>query len=214
LRIFPTYLTPPPTTKGATIVKAFKSSPSDRIHIPIVVDTGASLSLTPFLEDFDNTPKKSELKELQTVLSATKVEGIGTVRWKVVDLYSTVHTLVTKAYYVPSVQIRLYSPQAHYQESSEGTLSLNWENLMLRFPTKVKLVFPINQANQLPLMLLDDDQGHQAGFSCADYELFGDSHCLLMSVADETNQNLDGPQRELYGITSSITSILTGCRHY
>jgi hypothetical protein len=37
-----------PTTKGAT-VRAFESSTSDSLHIPIVVDTGASLSLTPFL---------------------------------------------------------------------------------------------------------------------------------------------------------------------
>jgi hypothetical protein len=100
LRIFPTYSAHTPTTKGA-IVKASKLSTSDSLHIPIVVDTGASLSLTPFLADFDNTPDKSELKEL----SATKVEGIGTVHWKVIDLYSAVHTLKTKAYYVPTVHI-------------------------------------------------------------------------------------------------------------
>jgi hypothetical protein len=71
-------------------VKVSKSSISDSLHIPIVVNTGASLSLTPFLADFDNTPEKSELKELQAVSSATKVEGIRTVRWKVIDLYSAV----------------------------------------------------------------------------------------------------------------------------
>jgi hypothetical protein len=32
--IFLTYSTPPPTTKGTTIVKAFKLSPSACIHIP------------------------------------------------------------------------------------------------------------------------------------------------------------------------------------
>jgi hypothetical protein len=146
-RIFPTYSTLTPMTRGTT-VKAFKLSTSDSLHIPIAVDTGASLSLTPFLDDFDNTPNKSELKELQAVSSATKVEGIGTVRWKVID--SAVHTLKTKAYYVPTAHIRLYSPQAHFRESSEGSLDLNLETLTLRFPNKVKLVFPINQAIAKP----------------------------------------------------------------
>jgi hypothetical protein len=102
--IFPTYSTHTPMTKG-TIVKASKLSTSDSLHIPIVVDNGASLSLTPFLADFDNMPDKSELKELQAVSSPTKVEGIGTVCWKVIDLYSAVYTLKTKAYYVPTAHI-------------------------------------------------------------------------------------------------------------
>jgi hypothetical protein len=53
-------------------------------------------------------PDKSELKELQAVSSATKVEGIGTVCWKVIDLYGAVHTLKTKTYYVLTAHIRLY----------------------------------------------------------------------------------------------------------
>jgi hypothetical protein len=68
---------------------------------------------------------------------------------------------------------------------------------VLRFPNKVKLVFPINQANQLLLMFLDDHQGPEVGFSSEDSELFDDSRYILMSVADKVNQNLDGPQREL-----------------
>jgi hypothetical protein len=85
------------------------------------------LSLTPFLDDFDNMPNKLELKELQAGLSATKGEGIGTVCWKVIDLYSAIYTLKTKAYYVLLAHIQLYFPQAHFHESSEGTLDLNWE---------------------------------------------------------------------------------------
>jgi hypothetical protein len=71
----------------------------------LVISIGASLSLTPFLADFDNMPDKLELKELQAVSSATKVEDIRTVHWKVIDLYSAVYTLKTKAYYVLSAHI-------------------------------------------------------------------------------------------------------------
>jgi hypothetical protein len=66
----------------------------------------------------------------------------------------------------------------------------------LRFPKKVKLVFPINQANQLLLMFLDDNQGLQAGFSGTDHKLFDNSQYVLTSVTHETNQNLDQSQRE------------------
>jgi GAG-pre-integrase domain len=51
--------------------------------------------------------------------------------------------------------------------------------------------------NRLPLMFLDDGRGHVAGFSLSDHALFSDHHKILTSVADETNQNLNGPQKEL-----------------
>jgi hypothetical protein len=162
-----------------------------------VIDTGASLSLTPFLEDFEDHPEETLLKELQAVSSPTKVEGVGTVRWKVIDFYGVVHTIRTKAYYVPTAHVRLYSPQVHFRQSFEGTLSMNWEKLSLRFPDSVKLTFPFHPANNLPMMFLDDMSGPIAGFSSVDYELFDDSQYVLTNVADEVNQNLDGPQREL-----------------
>jgi hypothetical protein len=37
---------------------------------------------------------------------------------------------------------------------------------MLRFPKKAKLLLPINQANQLVLMFLDNHQGPQSWLSC------------------------------------------------
>jgi GAG-pre-integrase domain len=104
---------------------------------------------------------------------------------------------MTNAYYVLMAHIQLYSPQAHFRESSKGSLDPNMDTLTLRFPNKVKLVFHINQANQLPLMFLDDHQGPQVGFSSEDSELFDESRYVLMTVADKVNQNLDGPQREL-----------------
>jgi hypothetical protein len=45
-------------------------------------------------------------------------------------------------------------------------------------------------------MFLDDHQGLQVVFS-EDSTLFDDSRYTLTSVADEIDQNLDGPQREL-----------------
>jgi hypothetical protein len=84
------------------------------IDIPIVIDTGASLSLTPYKEDFEEPPEECMLKELLNVSSTTNVEGVGTVAWKVIDFFGVVHTIRTRAYYVPTATIRLYSPQRHF----------------------------------------------------------------------------------------------------
>jgi hypothetical protein len=52
--------------------------------------------------------------------------------------------------------------------------------------------------NCLPLMFLDDEKrGHVAGMMAADSAMFNDVKSILTNVADETNQNFSGPQREL-----------------
>ena len=186
-----------PVKPGRSIYN-LKPTPEDfsPIDVPIVIDTGASLSLTPYKEDFVEPPQPCLLKALHNVSSTTKVEGVGTVAWRVIDLYGAVHTIKTRAYYVPSASIRLYSPQRHFQQSLEGALTMNWEHLTLRFPGPVKLSFPI-APNGLPLMFLDNNQGPIAGVTFADAAMFSDVPYILANVADETNQNLSGPQREL-----------------
>ena len=85
--------------------------------------------------------------------STTKVEGVGTVAWRVIDLYGVVYTIKTRAYYIPSASIRLFSPQRHFQQSLEGALTMNWEQLNLQLPgpsKSVRLTFPY-QPNGLPM---------------------------------------------------------------
>ena len=42
-------------------------------------DTGASCSLSPFLEDFDGPIEKPDFSELRGIANAAKIEGIGWV---------------------------------------------------------------------------------------------------------------------------------------
>ena len=48
---------------------------------PIVLDTGASTSLTPVLSDFVGELTKPESVDIQGLSSSTKVVGVGTVEW-------------------------------------------------------------------------------------------------------------------------------------
>ena len=80
-------------------------------EIPIIIDTGASISLTPVISDFIGNIEPADLDSLQGLSSKTQVCGQGTVQWKVQDMFGMVRALTTKAYYVPEASIRLMSPQ-------------------------------------------------------------------------------------------------------
>ena len=84
--------------------------------MPIVVDSGASLSLTPHFEDFVEPPNPCDLSDLHGLSGTTKVLGMGTVEWMVRDLYGAVRTIRCQAYYVPQAKVSLFSPQRFFQE--------------------------------------------------------------------------------------------------
>ena len=83
-----------------------------RTNTPIVIDTGASISCTPFLEDFI-----TELTEIETELTGLSdkinVAGSGTVEWTIRDWFGRVAVVRTTAYHVPEANVRLFSPQTY-----------------------------------------------------------------------------------------------------
>ena len=76
---------------------------------PILVDTGASFSLSPCRDDFINYKKcESEVSGLGKV----KIIGKGTLHWPIVtDERKTVTLTVHNCYHVPEIPVRLFSPQ-------------------------------------------------------------------------------------------------------
>jgi hypothetical protein len=79
----------------------------------IVIDTGASCTITPSLSDFTSKPTQPDtvtLGSLNTV--QTKVSGQGPIEWDIEDVNGVYKKLRTTSYYVPEATIRLFSPQA------------------------------------------------------------------------------------------------------
>ena len=105
---------------------------SEQSHLPIVIDTGASRSITPRREDFISFEKYSS--KIEGIGSSTKVAGKGYVRWKITDQHDRTNEIVTFAYYIPSASIRLYSPQSHFAESKSGKLTCTWNEVRLYLP--------------------------------------------------------------------------------
>ena len=123
--------------------------------MPIVIDTGASRSISPHRSDFIEF--RPHHMDIGTINASSKVEGAGIVRWKVTDQNGVTSVIETAAYYIPSASIRLYSPQYHFREHCGGSLKMDNVGLHLSLPTNQAknptLSFPFNAVNNLPMML-------------------------------------------------------------
>ena len=103
----------------------------DEDELPIVIGTRASISCTPTLGDFKGLFRPSKLKSLKGLDNEIKVMGEGDVQWVIKDVYGNVKTLSTVAYYVPTAQVRLFSPQKYFREKEAGELHLNHKRIKL-----------------------------------------------------------------------------------
>jgi hypothetical protein len=174
----------------------------DLARLPIVLDTGASISVSPVRADFLGDLQPAPGHTLRGLNHSTEVGGVGTVEWSIIDLVGTVRIIRTRTYFVPAATIRLFSPQVYFQEhhpQSYLTCIVDATRVHLTVPDKTVLEFPFHGCNNLPLMLpyLDDPTvgltSHDAVFLAS--PTAGLMSCL--SVADESNQNLTASQREL-----------------
>jgi hypothetical protein len=126
------------------------------MNIPIVLDSGASKSLSPCKEDFVTFTETSI--SISGIGSNADVKGTGLVRWKIYDQKNQIHIIETEAFYVPAAGIRLYSPQSHFKEHNSGNVHLDHHGVKLQPPhTNIILSFPHNHCNNLPMMLVTND---------------------------------------------------------
>ncbi len=191
----------------------------DAPELPIVLDTGASKSLTPNRSDFVTFKKISST--VSGIGARSQVEGIGKVRWKIYDQNGTERQIETLALYMPTAKIRLYSPQTHFKEHKSGEVQISWNEVVLKLPNDVgRLSFPFNPVCNLPLMLIKEEVStlnyvglsSPIGATCWLSEFVKDesvrtlssilppetrSNELMCSVMDEQNSNLSSAQREL-----------------
>jgi hypothetical protein len=149
--------------------------------------------VTPNLDDFVGPIEKCETSELNGLNATIKVIGQGTVEWKIQDLFGTIRSVKTKAFYVPDASIRLFSPQAYFLKNLQASLFMDHARTTLKLNCGTELQFPYNQGNQLPLILTTkalNSPNKFVGLTFQDcqtsFSLNGGLEALL-NVADETN---------------------------
>ena len=100
-------------------------------ELPIIIDTGASISISPLRSDFIAIHPPG-LTSLNQVNGSTPVEGEGCLNWCIEDIHGKRVCLHTKGYHVPSASIRLFSPQCYIQErKGHAKLTLNSKGIDL-----------------------------------------------------------------------------------
>jgi len=173
-------------------------------HVLIVFDTGASFSLTPFIEDFDvEGIEEPDVKEMHGIADKIKIEGRGWVEWSIRDVFGNICLIRTQAYYVPSAHIRLFSPQTYFKEQpsdspDQAKATFDYQKLEFQTHSGEQLTFPYSLGGNLPMMYLDN-KVLQAGVTSEMEILF--KHSPVMEDAshllNEQNHNLSNPQKEL-----------------
>jgi hypothetical protein len=167
---------------------------ADNHHIPVVIDTGASVSLTPNASDFIHPIKPTKLSSLQGLGSTSRVDGQGIVEWQIRDVLGCVRTIRMEAYLVRDAAIRLFSPQVYFKEANLGWLQVDHLKAELCLHDGSILTFPYAE-NNLPYMVTDWQP--TVGITCQDQATLCNGGIVNMSVAEETNQNLTASQKEL-----------------
>lgn len=167
----------------------------------VVMDTGCSFAITPFEDDFHQLTKNS-LGKVKTAGGLTSIEGNGIVRYRLISDNGETNEIEVPAKWVPTATQRLISPQDYsayhkfdrYEESYAGSSGMF--RLILDKEGKHRFTCPIDPRTNLPLALCKavpkDEPECRNCTDCDDCKGFG-----LLSVLDETNQNLTAAQKEL-----------------
>ena len=130
-------------------------------ELPIIIDTGALCSLTPTPSNFDGPLSKSDIKGLSQVNGEAAVFGTGTVTWNVEDTAGVRCSISTKAYYVPSSSVHLFSPQVYIGDNDKAQLLLNQDGTFLTLRCGLMLKFPVNRNSNLPFILTESSLSNQ-----------------------------------------------------
>ncbi|CAJ1952569.1 unnamed protein product [Cylindrotheca closterium] len=163
--------------------------------LPIVIDTGASFSLTPNLEDFVTKPIACGTTSLNGLSSKVSVLGVGEVEWKVRDLHGTIKSIRVN----PDAQIRLLSPQSYFQQHGSGHVCFDGEQVKLTLPDGDSLFFPYQASNNLPMMLPANRLVEETAHVITDEEdeHLEDDMSVFLNVAHENNANLTRAEKKL-----------------
>jgi hypothetical protein len=133
---------------------SFQASVRTTGETRVIWDSGASISVTPSMDDFLGPFSTTTTHdELQGLAKGLKICGQDHVLWVFPDMTGALHLIKVPAHYVPETQVRLlsttsllqtYQPETIFMEDCQLTLSGTNEK------TRKPVVAQINPTNNLP----------------------------------------------------------------
>ena len=122
--------------------------------LPIIFDSGASISITPKKDDFVHLNKNTTGTTLSGITSTATCQGRGTVKFTVLDDNGIEKEIITQALYVPEAKVRLLSVQRYCLNVKNGAqFTVNESGCTFKFPTTQgggRLTFDLESNNMLP----------------------------------------------------------------
>ena len=164
-------------------------------EIPIVLDTGASTSLSPVLSDFPYGITKVENQTIQQVTATSTIEGKGICEWNLRDNQGNRGSVQTYANYMPGAHVRLFSPQHYFQmHDGKGQLVVDCSKCVLELANGEILTFSHHRYNNLPMASNCKQSSAISGMVAplAPADVRNIFH-------DQNNQNLTRAQQKLLG---------------
>jgi hypothetical protein len=133
----------------------------------ILVDGGATASITNCLDDFVRPPTKTTIR-IKGFNGTSSTARIGTVKWPILDDQGVRHVLhIPDTYYVASCPMRLLSPQHYSQQIQDhrGTYSTNYRDqvLFVFHNGQFRATMPLSPSTNVGIIC--SAPGHQV-FSC------------------------------------------------
>jgi hypothetical protein len=164
-------------------------------ELPIVIDAGASVSVTRHIRDFRGPFQKCPTKSLDGLSFKKNALGMGKVTWEVQDFYGVKRTITTMVYYVPTANIRLFSPKDYFDEQNGGSYHKERGMTRLTLGDGTPLTFHYQPGRKLPIMLTSSHFNNpttKVGLTFEDANILAN-----LTVADEVNQYLTEAKKEL-----------------
>jgi len=175
--------------------QAFYTGLQSDCDLPIVFDTEATISVSPYANDFEELLTEGTAGvSLHDVTTETTIASMGTVNWHEQDDSSTMHTIQTKAYLIQNAAAHLFSPLTYFQQKEHckkgGKILFNDNGRLFVFPgTKGKGCLTFHIDNDFPSPISWPEQQ----LSLEERE--GD--VAFLTVIDMDNTNLTSAQKEL-----------------
>jgi hypothetical protein len=168
-------------------------------HIPLIVDSGASVCITPCKDDFKPGSYRHSKMKVWDLSSENTVDGEGIVQWPVKDKNGNTHVIELPGLHIESAGVRLLSPQVLNQRHQvSGKIENDGIHLI---GANADIIARYNSVSNLPELQLTDRPVTSSVWSDTFDEialaLRSPSTFALLNVVDSDNRNLSSAEKEL-----------------
>ncbi|KAI2490896.1 hypothetical protein MHU86_23661 [Fragilaria crotonensis] len=160
---------------------------------PIIWDSGASISITPDISDFEGpVTSPGTITQLKGIAKGLQIKGQGEVTWAVHDQLGNLRLLKVPAFHVPNIKVRLLSTSSLLQTYPDETITIE--------PNRLTLSGVPNDANRGPVTANVNPQNNlptSEAYNATDPFKAADALVSIVNTVHERNLNLNEAEKEL-----------------